>query len=778
MSSLERDDDSVTVHWHNEYKVASPQVMEVRGLQGDKILLPQSALEQILAAAPSKPLSNQDPWQAPHQSSQQLPSPLMFRLSTDTGNVVYAGIREFSADEGEVVLSQYLVEALGLQCASLGQDTWEAPTIKVQARHLPRGTFVRFRPLEAGYDPDDWRALLERHLKLFTTLTKDTILSVRGVKGETFKLLADKFLPEGHAICVVDTDTEVDIEPLNEEQAQETLRQVTQRRLGNGYLPSSIGGVIDIWKPVEGQVARGSYVNYELPSWDKSQSLNIVLDCEGDGHEVDLFGIPWSSRQRVFPTAEEHIWADMSSHRTKIITIRPTNVALDGAEAVRISVYGYASPSADEKSESVRRYTIRMQSGDPSPSTSRKMYDPLTEDHVADDELCSNCKRWVPKSAATMHAIFCARNNEVCTKCYKVFKRGDPDRQSHWHCDYSADCDWGDTPQSLDKHRSIFHEPSRECWEPTCTRLKGLTLPQLAEHRTTTCPGKLILCQFCHLEVSQEGDDPLSPSAETLLTGLTAHELAEGNRTTNCELCARIVRLRELAAHMKNHDIERENQPKPTICRNALCGRTLHGVGKLGPVGALQNLDYVSGTGDDEESHAQGNAIGLCGLCFSPLWVNTHDPQNKALRRRVERRYLGQLMTGCGKAWCENRWCRTGRGNLGLEPKPSGVTAALKEVKPLVEAAFLGVVAQAQHQTALGEVVMKGGNKDRDGTGKDDLLWFCTDEANQRNKVVAEGIASEGFWELEWAVAGCEAWKGEEGKVREWLGKYAARRKR
>ncbi|KAJ2895176.1 ubiquitin fusion degradation protein [Zalerion maritima] len=726
-----------SINWHGEYKIAALPVIESRNLPGDKILLPQSALEQILAVSPSQTEPNRSSWQQPAPTSQTLPSPLMFRLSTANGNVVYAGIQEFSAEEGEVVVSPYLAEALGLQLNEKDADPEDTPRIRVQARSLPKGTYVRFRPLEAGYNPDDWRALLERQLKNFTTLTKDSILSVRGVKGENFKLLADKLMPEGHGICVVDTDAEVDIEPLNEEQARETMRQIAQRNAGASNTMNSEGGKIDIWKAAEGQVVRGSYINYQLTSWGRSQPLTIILECEGDGHGVDLFASPGSTRQRAQPTAEEHIWADMSSHQIKLIAIQPTNIELENAESIQISVCGYDRPGHNDHSETIRRYTLRVKVGPPPAECVLRRYNPQEEEHNQDDELCSNCKRWIPKSAATMHSIFCARNNEVCSKCAKVFKRGDPERKAHWHCEVSDDCDWGDTDQGFQKHNAVFHEASHECWEPGC-EMKGLTIPQLAEHRTSTCPGKLILCQFCHLEVPQEGDDSLNPSAETLLTGLTPHELAEGNRTTDCELCGRIVRLRELAAHVKNHDMERENQPPPATCRNAMCGRTLHGVGRFG-----------STTAGTHMGQGPGNDIGLCSLCFGPFYVSMHDPEKKALKRRIERRYLSQLMTGCGKKWCSNKWCKTGRKNLGLEPKPSNAAAALKEVKPFVAAAL----------------------------DPGQAMSFCTDETNQRNRTVAESIAADRTWAVEWAVAACEAEKGDAGKARDWLGRYAPTRK-
>lgn len=752
-------DDETDINWEGEFKVAFLPSIASQALQGDKIILPHSALEQLLAASPFRPgTSSHD------ITSRNLPSPLMFCLSIANGNMAYAGIQEFSGKDGEVVISRYLAGVLGLRLHNDDNgdreksENWNAPTIKIQSRQLPKGKYVRFRPLEAGYNPDDWRALLERQLKSFTTLTKDSILQVQGVKGEIFRLLADKFVPEGLGICVVDTDAEVDIEPLSEDQARETLRQVTSKKAGKTSGQSSEDRKIDIWKTVKGKVVGGSYVNYELSSWVKAETLNIILECEGDGHDVDLLASPYSSRQRAKPTTEEHIWSDMSSHKIKVISIQPTNVELEGVESIYISVHGYVAAgshditnSTNDNNKAPQCYKIWVHSGDlPNDVVSvRKPYDPNKQEHDPTDKLCSNCKRWIPQSAANMHSMFCERNNEVCSQCLKIFKRGDSARLAHWHCDMGSDkddqsCAFGDTTASFEKHHAVFHNAIYACLNPACAAagVSGLTLPQFSSHRTSTCAGKLILCQFCHLEVPQEGegDELITPSAEILLTGLSPHEVTEGNRTTDCELCNRIVRLRELAAHVRNHDIERESRQKPTICRNALCGRTLYGVVQFG-------------AGGGRAESGPGNDLGLCSLCFGPLYVPTHDPDGKALRRRVERRYLTQLMTGCGKAWCSNEWCRTGRQNLALEAKPTGAAAILKEIKPLVADAAMPQGIEKHH------------------------MWFCTDEGNQKSRVAAESIAADKGWDVEWAVAACEAEKRDVTRAREWLVKNAPTRK-
>lgn len=661
-------------------------------------------------------------------------------------NAVFAGIREFSASEGTLGLSPWLTEALGIQedeCVSpkevidLEQDTAQNSErmdvdgiqIKVEARQLPKGTYVRLRPLEAGYNPDDWKPLLERQLREnFTTLSKGSMLAVKGARGEEFKLLVDKVAPEGDGICVVDTDLEVDIEALDEEQARETLRRIMSAQRGSTD-GSSTGGEIDIWKAVEGQVLEGEYVDYVLPSWNKSQPLAIELTTGEDEDALDLFVTPKSSRQRALPRESVHVFGDFppAVDGVKRIVISPTNVELEGAEQITISVHGYRHPDATESPKTLQ-YSLRAKVNlqDAKDGTNGLSNGAGEQEHSPDEEQCSNCLQFVPKRTMVLHENFCRRNNVVCPKCKSVFKKGSPEWEAHWHCE--KDSAFGNSTQSKAKHDDIFHT-ERQC--PNC-EFSTNSMADLARHQTSVCPGKLILCRFCHLEVPQEGD-PFNPSPEVVLSGLTAHELADGTRTTECHLCDKIVRLKDMETHLKHHELDKVSRLKPPICRNANCGRTMFGVGSRGQVRQTASTDQAS------------NDIGLCSICFGPLYVSMHDPEGKALKRRIERRYLGQLMTGCGKSHCANPWCKTGRANAGLEAKPSSAREVLPLVKPL-----------------LGDV-----------TNMDAPLWFCTDEGSQRGRKLAEMMAEEGVWDVEWCIAAAEAEKGSLERMRDWLQAWA-----
>ncbi|VUC29797.1 unnamed protein product [Clonostachys rosea] len=741
--------DTSSLSWSASLAVLPATSTPIKSLGGDKILLPQSALEQLLAASTSWTNGFGDFGQPPRDSFHQLPNPLMFRLvNPKNNNVVYAGIREFSAPEGTIGLSSYLADSLGLEEQDMKQqlqpsrdDTMEVDDeasdllgtlrITVHARQLPKGSFVRLRPLEAGYNPADWKALLERQLRdSFTTLTLNAVLAVQGVQGESFRFLVDKIAPEGDGICVVDTDLEVDIEALNEDQARETMRQIMSGSQPDVSGGSSKGGELDIWKPISGQVVPGEYVDYILPSWNRSQALNITLSGIQDPDSLDLFISPKSPQHRALPRDSAHVFGHMgpATDGVKSLSIAPSNVELDDAEAIQVSIYAYRHTAED--SQAPITFTLRAQMETTSHDSLAQSSGDHDTEHSSDDEQCKNCLQWVPKRTIVLHENFCRRNNIICPQCRAVFKKDSEEWDSHWHCD--RDEGFGNSQRSKDKHDHIFHN-QQQC--PSC-EFSSNSLSDLARHRTSVCPGKIILCRFCHLEVPQEGD-PFNPAPEVVLSGMTSHELADGARTTECHLCDKIVRLRDMETHLKHHELDKVSRPKPLICRNANCGRTQHGVGPKGQIG--------SGNG---QKSGPSNDLGLCSLCFGPLYVSMHDPEGKALRRRIERRYLGQLMTGCGKPHCRNEWCKTGRANQELEPKGSNASAALPLVKPLLE-------------------MVKSPSEP---------MFFCVDEANQLRRKMAEMVAAEKAWDLEWCIAAAEAAKGDATQIRDWLQAWAPRR--
>ena len=749
---------SDTLKWSAQLSVA-PQT---RRLVGDKITLPQSALEGLLAAAPLIAVehasgrnltSHFDPFnpysyaaerqarEALADRQQQLPHPLTFRIvNPSNGRTVYAGIREFSAEENEVHLSPFLRDTLGLDKTASEQSTRAATpsgdvemsngvagkgeAVTIHFQQLQKGTYVRLRPLEAGYDAEDWKSLLERYLRdNFTTLTMGEVLDVSASRKDHFRFLVDKFEPEVDAICIVDTDLEVDIEPLNEEQARETLdRQLVKKQRAAGTQEgSSVGGVFEIPMDLSGQILPGEYVDYELKQWDRSKGLDISISTDNESISLDLLVSPMSARQQGKPREDEHVFADFTGRPSKRLKLSHRNVDIEQAESLLVSVHAWQAASSDLERSKQPRLPLAFKFG--------INYDDATEreDRIMelgpDEVVCKNCQQHIPKRTLPLHEAFCYRNNISCPKCHHVFLKSSEAWKRHWHCPH--DDEFGNGDLAHHKHDSIFH-PTEPLKCPSCD-YEAFDLPILAQHRISTCPGKEILCQFCHLIVPQQGpDDPPFTDAEVLMSGLTPHELADGARTTECHICRKIVRLRDMRTHLALHDRDRISRPKPLTCVNAMCGRTLRG-------------------GDESRVHRE--QTGLCNECFAPLYSTTYDPEGKVLRRRVERRLLQQVIGGCGKPWCQNQdWCKTGYQNATGEVRVLTAKDALPMLRPIMD------------ELARGDA---------------SSLSFCVDEGTQIRRRNANALAQVGEYELEWCIKALEESKGDMTGAQSWLSDHA-----
>jgi hypothetical protein len=152
---------------------------------------------------------------------------------------------------------------------------------------------------------------------------------------------------------------------------------------------SSVGGDLNIWKPSTGQVLDGDYVDYQLASWDRSQGIDIELTTE-DGESVELFISPYSRHQRARPREDEHIWGDFGDDSTKTIKIHASNVELENAEALYVSVHGRAAseaPSLTPHKYSLQFKSLPKQSAGSS-SNPIALDDPDTEMHSPDEEQC------------------------------------------------------------------------------------------------------------------------------------------------------------------------------------------------------------------------------------------------------------------------------------------------------------------------------------------------------------------------------------------------------
>ena len=233
---------------------------------------------------------------------------------------------------------------------------------------------------------------------------------------------------------------------------------------------------------------------------------------------------------------------------------------------------------------------------------------------------CKNCNAWIPQTTITMHSAFCERNNIACIKCSQVFKRSE--FSNHWHCEM-ADCQYMGDIRGKEKHHKYIHIP-------TCCDCGSLYfLSDLANHRMTDCPERMIICRFCHLMV-RAGPKSFLAKDLYLGTGLTEHESVCGSRTITCINCQKQVQLKEIQIHSKLHSLAEKSTPK-LICSNINCSNPL-----------VSEYRY---------------AFDLCQGCIKFLSQKADIPE------QIIRTYHSQLTQGCGSPHCQNEKCFSGLSN-------------------------------------------------------------------------------------------------------------------
>jgi hypothetical protein len=253
--------------WTQAYKLGVPHN---KLDDGDKLYLPPSALESLL----NQSLTNSDrsssvssPFEFntyPATQSTPLPSPITFEIrNVKTRNVIYGGVKEFSAEEGAVHLPQWMQKSLQLE---LGDQ------VALRLKELPKGTWARLRPISNDYkEIMDYRAALESFLRAnYNTLTAGEILDIK-YGSNRYQFLVDALKPE-NAVCVTDTDIEIDIEPLANDNSLAHIQAVPEDQ-------HSVIRTLVVGQTLSGTVGSDQYSYLELNVENLNSNLELTLSC-------------------------------------------------------------------------------------------------------------------------------------------------------------------------------------------------------------------------------------------------------------------------------------------------------------------------------------------------------------------------------------------------------------------------------------------------------------------------------------------------------------------
>ncbi|WCJ34043.1 ubiquitin fusion degradation 1 [Euphorbia peplus] len=202
--------------------------------QGDQIIMPESNLHKLL--------------------SLNIQFPMLFEIrNIAKERVSHCGVSEFTANEGTVLLPSWMMKNLHLE---------EGESVSLKYVDILKGTYVKLQPHSVDFlEIRNPKSVLEDCLcrKFFCLTVGDTIK----INYNNKDLLVDVVdAKPAFAICIVDTDCEVDFAPpLDYKEPVKDVKEVCEEVKSSGSVPfSGVGRRLDGRPVLSSSVGENSQV--------------------------------------------------------------------------------------------------------------------------------------------------------------------------------------------------------------------------------------------------------------------------------------------------------------------------------------------------------------------------------------------------------------------------------------------------------------------------------------------------------------------------------------
>ncbi|ORX52490.1 UFD1-domain-containing protein [Hesseltinella vesiculosa] len=332
---------AMSLSWGGAFLIDTDESLD----QGDKIILPSTALQQLLAKAPGG----------------ELPSPLTFCLRHPHRSdiMIHGGVKEFSGLDNRISLPLWMMDALGLK-----QDE----RVVIAYKQLPKGTWARLRSLTPNDAPriQNYRATLEAHLRQhYNTLTAGQTLTCRYGAMEYPFLVVD--LQPAPAVCVTDTDLEVDLEDIMVDQAQTGSSSHASSGQASSMIPISLNST------KQSTVEKDTYRYFELTGLSPGitkLSMSVTVST-GDLDVVIGYG--------RLPTLEQNDLLDISSDKDRQLQVDLTTLD-ETKRSLTIGIHGFVDSN----------YTLTIDVENKGSAEVSSNNTPAPEDTV-NKQQCQNC---------------------------------------------------------------------------------------------------------------------------------------------------------------------------------------------------------------------------------------------------------------------------------------------------------------------------------------------------------------------------------------------------
>ncbi|CAK9442363.1 uncharacterized protein LODBEIA_P61060 [Lodderomyces beijingensis] len=668
----------------------------------DKCILPQSILESIT-----------------HQFSDKIATgePLIFRLSScdaPHSRSLHVGVREFTAPENCIIMPTSILARL------------QRPlTISIELEFtIAKAKSVKIKPKMFYPNITDYKFFFEATITKFYTLVQLGELTIE-TGGLRYEFLVEEINGgEVQVASLINTDVVLDVVPLDDTMAQRQLdrsKSMMEREPVTLHKGDRLALQLKPILQSSGEVPL-------VYKWDRAAGGDVEFQIRNVGGNIeDVFNVDLIVGDQ-FCGLEN--WQLSTLDQDSKLQEKSESGEAVGKQLRQPGISKSSKTSKDGDSDSAFVYVtpfawhsgveVELIVKDPHETQSNGTA------HDAKDTTqarCSNCLKSIPRDKLQLHELHCLRNNVRCPQCNAIFHKCIP--AAHWHCE-AHPCNsnkvHGNTEFTKFKHQKLYHTPQ------TCScRQEFPNFFQLVQHKSSDCAEKLHQCRFCMLILAQG-----KPSYESVYNNMSQHEFECGNKTVECVKCDQIIRHKDLQKHLQVHQLDKANWNASFVfekCRNANC----------------------------VNQNSSENLLGLCSMCYGPLFVSQHDATHLKLQQRLERRYVLQMTKGCGSPWCNNEYCKVNS------------SFTIQEALGVINSKLL---KRVQHPT----LPINAKEPPTTGSGKNDF-WFCVSQSVAAKNVLYQLLLCEDQYEPKILLKALQQNTDDESKIREWLEEHGVKKR-
>ncbi|TRY52925.1 Ubiquitin fusion degradation protein UFD1 [Cryptosporidium tyzzeri] len=498
----------------------------------------------------------------------------------------HCGVLDYSEEPGYISLPNKVLRCLNINPNDSDFKS-NKPIIWIQITYkkLLKGSFASFEILNNQdiFKMHDIESLLESYLRNhFLTLTIGDTLMINQPNyfsnNYCISLIKVKHLEPDNSISLINTDISLDI-TYKDSNKEQKIQDHAENTIENSIRLMNIGDIIHFDDKLDDLINFKLDIPFNLKKvflnesdTENNTKLNISIISN---HYYDIFvSFPpifeASSHLHIFRSfPEDYYYHSNSNNNNKS---KNTNLVISSNEFINYLKTLESNISCNQDSSSllllfpsILFITIQKHKNSSSINNDiisnnekcslsstiqvniqyykkESTIDVINQPIENEFSTCINCKRKIPSDNLDLHSLQCEKMYKRCNQCDLILKKSDFEK--HTHCNKCIK--FGLSLDQIQIHDKLYHQFT-QCKLCNQDNIKPI---QLTIHQTQECPKRIILCRYCNNFVQAGTDGHYVDYKDKYYYNLTSHESYCGSRTTNCNICNKVVLIKELKSHI------------------------------------------------------------------------------------------------------------------------------------------------------------------------------------------------------------------------------------